>query len=138
MSTAPEELKQETEALLWGVMEKKHNYVRDRIKAGADVNATNKEGLAPLHLAASEGQKAILKLLIRAKADVDARDKDGNVALHYAVISRDCDCVELLIQSKADTHAKNTQGKTPRDLAVRDRKVFPHVLAVFDRAALEG
>jgi len=43
------------------------------IKHGADVNAKQENNITPLHLAAKNGQPAMLKLLIDNKADAHAK-----------------------------------------------------------------
>ena len=55
------------------------------IKAKADVNARNKDGVTPLMLAAGfNSNPAVIEALIKAKADVNARDKAGKTAFDYA------------------------------------------------------
>ena len=58
--------------------------VKQHLAAGTDVDAKSVQGLTPLHVAAIEGHKEILKLLIAKGADVDAKDKRGRTPLVYA------------------------------------------------------
>jgi hypothetical protein len=58
--------------------------VKQHLAAGTDVDAKTAQGLTPLHVAAIEGHKEILKLLIAKGADVDAKDKRGRTPLVYA------------------------------------------------------
>jgi len=58
--------------------------VKQHLAAGTDVDAKSVQGLTPLHVAAIEGHKEILKLLIAKGADVNAKDKRGRTPLVYA------------------------------------------------------
>jgi len=58
--------------------------VKQHLAAGTDVDAKTAQGLTPLHVAAIEGHKEILKLLIAKGADVNARDWRGRTPLVYA------------------------------------------------------
>jgi cytohesin len=52
---------------------------------GANPNAIeNERGLMPLHLAADEGRKAMVELLLSRGADVNAKDYSGRTPLSYA------------------------------------------------------
>ncbi|OXU24190.1 hypothetical protein TSAR_014511 [Trichomalopsis sarcophagae] len=52
------------------------------VKKGVSVEAQNKDGEAPLHLAAQNGELEILELLIEKAENVNLRDKRGNNVLH--------------------------------------------------------
>jgi ankyrin repeat protein len=80
---------------------------------GADVNAKDKDGSTPLHLADNED---VVKLLLAKGADVNAKDKDGRTPLHLAV-AKDTDIVKLLLAKGADVNAKDKNGSTPLHLA---------------------
>jgi ankyrin repeat protein len=82
------------------------------IEKGADVNATNSKGLAPLHLALWHPEIA---LLLEKGADVNARDANGYTPLLRA-IDRDRDNmreIQLLIDNGADVNTPNSYVNTP-------------------------
>jgi len=59
--------------------------VNNAIKAGADVNARDKNGWTPLMYAAWKNQNPeVIKVLLEAGADVNARNKYGGTPLMYA------------------------------------------------------
>ncbi len=58
--------------------------VIEAIKAGANVNAKDNNGVTALMMATAEGQVGIVNALISAGTDVRHRDNDGKTALDYA------------------------------------------------------
>jgi len=91
--------------------------VKQYLADGVDVNAKDKRGFTPLHLAAIKGHKGIAKLIVTKGADVNAKDKLGWTPLLWAAGSGHKEIVELLISKGADVNAKNDEGKTPLDRA---------------------
>ena len=53
------------------------------IKAGAVVNAKNKNGRTALHVAAYEGKVNVMAALIKTGADVNAKDINGRTYVWY-------------------------------------------------------
>lgn len=79
------------------------------IRAGADVNARNRPGKAPLHLACQSGVEGIARALIDAGADVNAKTTSnpnsidsGQTVLIRAVFGRSLPIIKLLIEQGAD------------------------------------
>jgi Tol biopolymer transport system component/peroxiredoxin len=70
--------------------------VRQLVSSGADVNAKDKRGYAPLYQAARYGHKDVVELLIAKGADINAVHKDGMPALKLAEDKKHADIVELL------------------------------------------
>jgi len=101
--------------------------VRRLIELGADVNARNRRGAAPLHAAAigrpgdasfdPKAQAATIACLIAAGADPNAIDLSGVTALHRAVRTRSAAAVQALIDHGADVARKTKNGATALRLA---------------------
>ena len=100
------------------------------IEKGADIEAKNKGGSTPLHIAALSGSGDIAKLLIDNGADIKAKDIFGSTPLHEVSIlhevsrtassSESRDIAELLIEKGADINAQTNGGRTPLHQLVED------------------
>ena len=69
------------------------------LQSGADVHATDDEGLTALHLAAFRGDLTSAKLLLAAGARIGARDRIGMTPLHHAAR-----CVGLQLAPQRAVH----------------------------------
>ena len=69
--------------------------VKQHLAAGTDVNAKNRHGNSPLHLAALMGQKEIAQLLIAKGADVNAKS-DYGTPLDVAIEENHTELADLL------------------------------------------
>jgi ankyrin repeat protein len=81
------------------------------------VFSKDNEGRTPLFVAADNGCKDIVELLLANKAEVNARDNLGYTPLHLAACWGK-DVVELLLANGADVNAKTKYLLTPLEVAV--------------------
>jgi ankyrin repeat protein len=65
---------------------------------GADVNARNQDGDAPLHIAVGGDRRLLTKRLIDLGADVDALDGQGRTPLSIATASGNQPIIDLLVR----------------------------------------
>lgn len=70
--------------------------VREQLRRGADVNATDNRGRSPLMLASAAGHLGTCRILLDAGADLHLADADGNDALALALKHGRGDVVGLL------------------------------------------
>lgn len=80
--------------------------VKALLKGGADVNAPDRAGMRPLHLAITgEGPASheVVRMLIEGGADVSAKDSVGQTALYLAVRKGQEDVVGLILALGGDT-----------------------------------
>jgi ankyrin repeat protein len=75
------------------------------------------EGQRLLHIAARNGDKATVELLLTSGADKSARDAQEWTALHHAANGGFGDVVSVLLSWGLDADAKDSKGQTPLHLA---------------------
>ena len=89
------------------------------IAGGADINATDDLwGARPLGLAAYEGHKGTVKLLLSKGTDVEHGNKWGNTALSEAAHRGNMAVARLLLASGVEVDGKNHYDQTPLQRAV--------------------
>jgi hypothetical protein len=75
-------------------------------------------GGVPLHLAASTGHTALLRLLLDSHADVNASDDFEDEPLHAAAWAGSVDICQLLLQHGAAVNAPGHADETPLEIAI--------------------
>ena len=107
------------------------------LKAGADVNAKDKDGVTPLHWAATNPTPAVLEVLLKAGADVNAEDNDGRTPLHAAAANNPSPAViEVLLKAGAKVNANSNRVSTPLHWAAANNP-SPAVLEVLRKAGAD-
>ena len=87
------------------------------LKAGADKDAAQKDGMTALNKAACYGHSEVVKVLLEARADKDAANHFGTTALHLAASYGHSEVVKLLLQSGAAKDAADRGGMTALHMA---------------------
>jgi ankyrin repeat protein len=88
--------------------------VRALLKAGADVNAAQGDGVTGLHWAARSGHEELASTLIVAGANVKATTRFGAITpLHLAAERGSGPIVQALVKAGAEVDARTTTGATP-------------------------
>lgn len=82
------------------------------------IDVVNDDGATALHIAAANGKKKAVNLLISSLADVNAKDDDESTPLHQAIASRKIKCVKALLNAEGiDLEARDSTLSTPLILA---------------------
>src|SRR5262245_41303528 len=90
------------------------------LQAGADSNATAREGETPLMTAARTGKVEAVKTLLVHGADVDAKEQlRGQTALMWAAAEDNTAAVTALVEAHADLNARSNGGFNALLFAVR-------------------
>jgi tankyrase len=101
--------------------------IKALLKAGADIQETDKNGVTPLHHAVRFRSPAAVETLLHFGAKVNHTCKrSGSTPLHRAVTSTGApstsgknnearQIIEILLRYGADPAIKNKSGKTPAD-----------------------
>ncbi|XP_051571570.1 caskin-2-like isoform X2 [Myxocyprinus asiaticus] len=79
-------------------------------KDGSDLNCNT-----PLHLAARNGHKDVIRLLLKAGIDINRSTKAGT-ALHEAALYGKTEVVRLLLDAGIDVNIRNTYNQTALDI----------------------
>lgn len=100
------------------------------IRAGADPNALDKSGVAPLHRSVRQRCASAVDSLLRNGASVRLKNKSGSTPLHLAVQNTgkggtgslearalQREIIELLLKASANPHDRDGRGKTVRRAA---------------------
>jgi ankyrin repeat protein len=93
--------------------------VQRLLSQGYPINQENKDRQTPLHIAAQEGNLAMVQLLVeKYDAFLAARDKNDYTCLHSACLNGHLDVVRYLLL-KGARNSVNTSGATPLHYLVR-------------------
>ncbi len=89
---------------------------------GANINAIDGWGDAPIHLAVSGDRARVVEMLLHRGADVNMKNGHGDTPLIVAVEANDIEMTTLLMQNGAKIDAGGANGKTPLQIAVEQGK----------------
>ncbi len=90
---------------------------------GADIDALDKMGRAPLHIAAQYGFIDIAVHLTESGADINVLDSNNRTPLHLTTMGNERShalCAELLLDRGANLNMQDKAGNTPTHLAARN------------------
>ncbi|MCD6046336.1 MAG: uncharacterized protein K0R48_1499, partial [Gammaproteobacteria bacterium] len=83
------------------------------LELGAEVEAKDQVGFAPLHRAITRKNLFMVHFLLNNGAIVDVKNNLGSTPLYDAVWIKNESLVRLLLEKGADVNAKDRQGLTP-------------------------
>ena len=104
--------------LLLARSEWSEHLIRVLNKHGANLDAQMQNGDTLLHMAALEGRRTIVPLLLQLGANPDIREFDyGSTALHKAAFAGHREAIQALLRYGADTLIVNNLGQTAVEVA---------------------
>jgi ankyrin repeat protein len=99
----------------------KKNIAEILVAAGVPVNARNKYGFTPLHIAAYYGHVQVADYLLSKGAELESRTDTGWTPLCEAVFCKKKVMVDFLISKGAHVNARTRCGSSPLEIAVNFR-----------------
>jgi len=106
--------------------------VKMLLDAGADVNAKNRNGDMPIHLAPSV---AMLQLLLEHGAQVNTPDRFGQTPLFHAAFNAAADQVECLLKHGAEVNRADNTGVTALDICLQGKVNIKALSLLLDAGA---
>mmetsp|Transcript_3302 Transcript_3302/g.7729 ORF Transcript_3302/g.7729 Transcript_3302/m.7729 type:complete len:621 (-) Transcript_3302:230-2092(-) len=103
--------------LHYAISEKHEDLTRMMIKWKVDIEAKDRDGDAPLALAAMKGFRLAVELLVEEKADIEAKSNEDRTALHHASSQGHKDLVIFLLDHGAPINVQTIYGQTPLNRA---------------------
>ncbi|XP_030610594.1 caskin-2 isoform X2 [Archocentrus centrarchus] len=91
------------------------NMVAALLEGEGGNNSLDSPSTTPLHLAARNGHKDIIKLLLKAGIDINRATKAGT-SLHEAALYGKTDVVRLLLDAGINVNMRNTYNQTALDI----------------------
>ncbi len=85
--------------------------VDELLRAGADVNSTNRHGGTPLMTAVWSRDTEVVRRLLEAGAWINAQTDKGQTALMDAAHTRNREMAELLLDAGADVKIRDDLGR---------------------------
>jgi hypothetical protein len=91
-----------------------------------------------LLVAAYNGHKDVVELLLNVSAEVNAKNAEEDTSLHAAAIKGNAEIAELLLANKAEVNARDKRGWTPLHLAAGNDHVQVVELLLAHKADAEA
>lgn len=88
-----------------------------------DINKIDRRGIWPLLAATSDGNVAMVKLLLVLKADVNLTDQYNYSALHEAATLGFDEVIEILVLANATMNLRDVNSITPLGYAMRSQSM---------------
>jgi ankyrin repeat protein len=88
-------------ALAWAAVRSNAEIAELLLKAGANPNLVNEQGIGPLYLAIANGSPAIVRLLVAHGADVNLARPDGETPLMLATRLGQIDAIKMMPGTKS-------------------------------------
>jgi len=123
-------------ALHYAVYMFRTNAVVWLLAKGAEVNASDVDGVTPLHQAANLSNITLVKILLDHCANIHALTVKNRTPLHWAAVGGDLNTIKLLLEQGADPSVTDSAGRTPAMDAARNEHW--EIAAYLEKSAAKG
>lgn len=112
--------------------------IRFLVGKGANINALDRQGTAPIHMAARSRKPEMIELLLDLGASIDQKDKDGFTALALASLRDHVPSIELLTSRDADPEVRPLGGVTLLSVAIAENHYAAAIALIEGGANVES
>ena len=105
----------------WRVEEEKENDISDSEGHG-NTKKDKVVDMIPIIVAAMNGHKETVAVLLSFKADANATDDSGRTPIHFAALQGHCTLLMCLLRAKGDINRADVCGKSPLHCAAEEMK----------------
>lgn len=113
----------ETWEFLKAVEEDNRSEILDRHRNGANINATNGDGLPAIIIAADQGNVSLMRFILDLGVNINGREESRReTALMRRAELGDFESAHFLVENGADVNLKDKGGETALMKAARARK----------------
>ncbi|KAK7476821.1 hypothetical protein BaRGS_00031903 [Batillaria attramentaria] len=106
-------------ALHWACKEGHDDITKALLDFGADVNAKDKTGTTPLHLACKNDRSVKVLFSSKSEVDTEAEDETGKTPLHWACEKKSLGPLQELLLHGVNVNARDTNDWTPLHFACK-------------------
>ncbi|MGA3114437.1 MAG: ankyrin repeat domain-containing protein [Syntrophobacteraceae bacterium] len=111
-----------TEVLQGNVKDRNITELEENIKRGMDIDGKDRNGFAPLMVAAYYNHSEIVKYLCEKGANINTQDKDGRTAVMYAIEYGYDSTFNILIHHGADVNLLDKEGHNALWYAIHNKR----------------
>ncbi|XP_070565862.1 uncharacterized protein [Ptychodera flava] len=109
--------------------------VKSLLQSGGDINAKDRDGNIPLHIATQNNWKDAVTYLLDKEADIESFDKNAMTPFHVAALLDHVEIQEYFVEKGGDVNKTDLDGLSPLHFAVSGQDCVGSVSLLVDAKA---